>query len=200
MSGLSSLWRARWSKPALFIVCLTPVFRLYFRFRTDDLGPNPIEELTHVTGDWAMWILLASLSISPLRKIFGQPDLIRFRKMLGLFAFFYAILHFTIWGYLDKMLNIEEMWEDVLFRRFITAGMVSLLIMIPLAITSTAGWIRRMGGKNWRRLHRLVYISAISAIVHYWWIVKSDIRYPALYAAILILLFALRWIPVKRSA
>lgn len=200
MYNLSSLWRARWFKPAIFLLCLIPVFQLYLRFRADDLGPNPIEELTHVTGDWAIRILLVSLAITPLRHLLKQPDLIRFRKMLGLFAFFYATLHFVIWFYLDKMMDTNEMWDDIVLRRFITAGLVSLLLMVPLAFTSTTGWIRRLGGKNWRRLHRLVYLSAGAAVLHYWWIVKSDIQLPALYGGILMVLLALRWIPRKKSA
>jgi len=139
-----------------------------------------------------MRFLLISLAITPARRLFSQPDLIRFRRMLGLFAFFYGCLHLITWLWLDKFFQLDEMWADIVKRRFITVGMLGYLLLVPLAVTSTTGWIRRMGGKNWQTLHRLVYISAILGVVHYWWLVKSDIRMPALYGIILAVLFLLR--------
>jgi sulfoxide reductase heme-binding subunit YedZ len=164
-----------------------------------DLGPNPIETITHATGNWTLRFLLITLSITPLRRILKQPDLIRFRRMLGLFAFFYGCLHLTTWVVVDKFFDLHEMLADVAKRRFITMGMLGLILMLPLAITSTAGWIRRLG-KNWLRLHRLIYASALAGVVHYWWLVKSDIRLPLLYAAILVLLLSLRLVRANRTA
>lgn len=185
-------------KPVVFLACLAPLASLVYRFRNDDLGANPVEFLTHATGDWALRILLLSLAITPLRRLFGWHELIAYRRMLGLFAFFYACLHFSIWFWLDKSLDPAEMWADIVKRRYITAGMLSLAIMVPLAITSTTGWIRRLG-RNWGRLHQAVYISAIAAVTHYYWLVKSDIRWPAFYAAIALLLLGYRvWLRVQR--
>jgi sulfoxide reductase heme-binding subunit YedZ len=148
--------------------------------------------ITHSTGDWTMRFLLITLSITPLRKLLGVPSLIRFRRMFGLYAFFYASLHFMTWLWLDKFFDWHEMVADVVKRRFITAGMLGFLLLIPLALTSTAGWIRRLGGKNWQRLHRLIYISAIAGVIHYIWLVKADLRKPLQYAVILGVLFLYR--------
>jgi len=178
-------------KTPVWIACLFPLALLYYQFRTNDLTANPIEYLTHNTGDWALRFLLLSLVITPLRR-FGYPSLIRFRRLLGLFAFFYVCLHFAIWAWLDRGLEFQEMWDDILKRRFITVGMLGLLLMVPLAITSTKGWIRRLG-KNWQRLHRLAYVSALAGVIHYYWLVKSDIRLPAMYGVIFLVLMAARW-------
>ena len=136
--------------------------------------------------------LLITLAITPTRRLFSQPDLIRFRRMLGLFAFFYGVLHFTTWLWLDKFFDPHEMWADVVKRRFITMGMLGFLAMLPLAITSTTGWIRRLGGRNWQRLHRLIYVTGVAGVIHYLWLVKSDKRMPLLYGIILATLFLLR--------
>jgi sulfoxide reductase heme-binding subunit YedZ len=164
-----------------------------------DLGPNPIEYITHGTGDWTLRFLLITLAITPLRRILKQPGLIRFRRMLGIFAFFYACLHLTTWLWLDKFFDPQEMVADIAKRRFITMGMLGFLLLLPLALTSTAGWIRRLG-KNWRRLHRLIYASALAGVIHYWWLVKSDIRLPLLYGVILVVLLSLRLVKARRSA
>jgi sulfoxide reductase heme-binding subunit YedZ len=187
---MSSTARNALLKTPVWILCLLPLALLLYKFKTNDLTANPIEYITHETGDWTIRILLASLAITPLRRL-GLPSLIKFRRLLGLFAFFYCCLHLATWAYLDRMLDFEEMWADVVKRRFITAGMLGFVLMIPLAITSTKGWIRRMG-KNWQKLHRLVYISALAGVVHYYWLVKSDIRLPAMYGAILLVLMAAR--------
>lgn len=171
-------------KPLVFLFCLAPAAWLGWRGFEQDLGANPIEFITHATGDWTLRFLAITLAISPLRRLLGLPSLIRFRRMVGLFAFFYGVLHFITWLWLDKFFDPHEMAADILKRRFITMGMLGFVLMVPLAITSTAGWIRRLGGKRWQLLHRLVYGSAVAGVVHYWWLVKSDVRRPAMYGAI----------------
>lgn len=181
------------AKVILFVASLGPAAYLVWGLFNNGLGVNPVETITHTTGDWTLRFLLASLAITPLRKVFAQPQLIRFRRMLGLFAFFYALLHVLTWAWLDKLFDPAEMWADVQKRTFITAGTVGFLCLVPLAITSTAGWIRRLGGKRWQALHRLSYVAAAMGVLHYWWLVKSDIRLPALYGFVFILLMAARW-------
>ena len=174
----------RWTKVVLFILCLVPLAWLGWRAYKQDLTANPIEYITHFTGDWTIRFLLITLAVTPLRKLFNQPQLARFRRMLGLFAFFYGCLHLMTWLGLDKFFDFSEMWKDVIKRRFITAGMTAFLLMLPLAITSTAGWVRRLGFVRWQRLHRLIYFSALAGVVHYYWLVKSDVRLPLMYFAI----------------
>jgi sulfoxide reductase heme-binding subunit YedZ len=184
--------RIRLLKAAVWIACLTPLALLVWRGFNFDLGGNPIEKITHETGDWALRLLLITLAITPVRKTFGRPELIRFRRLLGLFAFFYAVLHVLTWLWLDMEFDMRELVADVQKRPFIAAGTVAFLSLAPLAITSTAGWIRRLGGRRWQMLHRLIYLSAAAAVVHYYWLVKSDIRLPALYGAIFVLLMLWR--------
>jgi sulfoxide reductase heme-binding subunit YedZ len=167
---------------------------------TQNLGANPIEKITHATGDWTLRFLLITLSITPLRKVLRVPSLIKFRRMLGLFAFFYACLHFTTYIWLDKFFNLHEMLADVAKRKFITVGFTAFVLLIPLAATSTAGWIRRLGGKRWQALHRLIYFSAIAGVIHYVWLVKADIREPLEYGAILALLLGYRLVMWIRSS
>jgi sulfoxide reductase heme-binding subunit YedZ len=176
--------KRRWTKVLVFAAGLAPVFWLCWRAWNQDLTANPIEFITRYTGDWTIRFLVLTLAVTPLRKVLGLPDLIRFRRMIGLYAFFYGTLHFVTYIWLDKFFDLGEMLKDVEKRRFITMGFTAFLLMAPLALTSTAGWIRRMGGKRWQRLHRLVYVSAIAGVVHYYWLVKSDIRLPALYGAL----------------
>jgi len=156
------------------------------------LGANPIEVITHSTGDWTLTFLLITLAVTPLRKITGQLWLIRYRRMFGLFAFFYGTLHFLTYIWLDKFFDLHEMLVDIAKRKFITVGFAALVLMVPLAITSTAGWIRRLGGKRWNLLHRLIYFSALGGIIHYIWLVKADIRKPLQYGAVLAILMAFR--------
>jgi sulfoxide reductase heme-binding subunit YedZ len=184
----------RWIKPIVFLACLLPLARLGWKGYTGNLGANPIEVITHSTGDWILIFLLITLAVTPLRKLTGQLRLIRFRRMFGLFAFFYACLHFLTYIWLDKYFNVHEMLADIAKRRFITIGLTAFVLLIPLAITSTAGWIRRLGGRRWNLLHRLVYVSAVAGVIHYLWLVKADIRKPLQYAAILFLLLAYRLI------
>ena len=184
--------RSRWTKVLVFLLCLGPACRLAWRIYTGDLTPNPIEFITHFTGDWAIRFVVATLAVSPVRKLIRQPGLIRFRRMLGLYAFFYATLHFATWFGLDKGFDMHEILDDFTKRRFIIAGLTGYLCMVPLAITSTKGWIRRLGGRRWQLLHRLVYITGIAVAIHYYWLVKSDIRLPLFYGSLVAILLAWR--------
>ena len=189
-------------KIAVFVACLAPVAWLLWKFFGSTpgdmstwgvgLGANPIEKITHATGDWTLRFLLITLAITPLRKLLALPALIKFRRMFGLFAFFYGCLHFTTYIWLDKFFNLHEMLADIAKRKFITVGFTAFLLLIPLALTSTAGWIRRLGGKRWHALHRLIYVSAIAGVIHYLWLVKADIRKPLIYGAILAVLLLYR--------
>jgi sulfoxide reductase heme-binding subunit YedZ len=189
---MNKVLSSRWTKACLFLLCLAPLAFLLWGFFHNELSANPIEYITHKTGDWTLRFLLITLSVTPFRKILNQPKLARFRRMLGLFAFFYGCLHLTTWVWLDKFFDVQEMWKDVLKRRFITVGMTGFVLMIPLALTSTDKWVRRLGFVRWQRLHRLVYFSALAGVIHYYWLVKSDVRLPLLYAGILALLLGYR--------
>jgi sulfoxide reductase heme-binding subunit YedZ len=189
---MKKVWLSRWTKVLLFSLCLLPFLHLLWLVYRQDLTANPIEFITHRTGNWTLRFLLITLTITPLGAISNQPQLIRFRRMLGLFAFFYGLLHLTTWVCLDKQFDVGEMWQDVVKRRFITAGMTGLLLMTPLAVTSTGWWIRRLGYRRWQLLHRLIYFSALAGVIHYYWLVKSDIRLPLLYGAILACLMLYR--------
>jgi sulfoxide reductase heme-binding subunit YedZ len=189
-------------KPFVFLACLGPLARLGWKAYRGLLGANPIEVITHSTGDWILIFLLVTLSVTPLRKLTGQLWLIRYRRMFGLFAFFYAVLHFLTYIWLDKFFDMHEVWADVSKRRFITVGFTGFVLLIPLAVTSTAGCIRRLGGNRWRALHRLIYVSAIAGVIHYWWLVKADITKPAEYAFLLSLLLGYRvvaWVLQKNK-
>lgn len=186
-------------KIGVFLLSLGPISYLIWGAFSNKLGPNPIEKITHETGDWILIFLLLTLSTTPLRKMTGWNSLIRFRRMLGLFAFFYACLHFTTYIWLDKFFDFPEMVKDVGMRRFITAGFTAFVLLIPLALTSTAGWIRRLGGKRWRMLHRLIYVSAVAGVVHYLWLVKSDIRKPLQYGTVLAVLLGYRLVDWVRE-
>jgi sulfoxide reductase heme-binding subunit YedZ len=197
-NGFSKL-KFKLLKVAVFFAALIPLARLGLKAYQGELGANPIEVITHSTGDWTLIFLLLTLSITPLRRITGWQPWIRFRRMLGLYAFFYALLHLTTWLWLDKFFDVHEMVADVLKRRFITVGMTGLLLMLPLALTSTKGWIRRLG-KRWQKLHRLIYASAIAGVIHYWWLVKADVRKPEIYAVILAFLLGVRIVIARRKA
>jgi len=177
--------QSRYSKPVIFVACLIPLTRLAWKAFQGDLGANPIEVITHSTGLWTLIFLLITLSITPLRKLSSQPWLIQFRRMLGLFAFFYGSLHFLTYFWLDKFFDFNEITMDVYKRPFITAGFTAFVLMVPLAITSTRGWIRRLGGKRWNLLHKLIYVSATAGVVHFIWLVKKDLTQPIRYAVVL---------------
>lgn len=179
------------AKIVVFLACLAPLARLGWKGYNDMLGANPIEVITHSTGDWTVIFLLITLAITPLRRFTRQLWLIRFRRMLGLYAFFYACLHFTTYIWLDKFFDVPAMVKDVGKRPFITVGFAGFVLLIPLALTSTQGMIRRLR-KKWVTVHRLIYASACLGVIHYWWQVKADHRKPAIYLAILLPLLAYR--------
>ena len=183
----------RWLKPVVFLACLIPLALLGWKAYNHALGANPIEVITHATGDWILRFLLITLAVTPIRKLTGQLWLIRYRRMFGLFAFFYGTLHFLTYIWLDKFFDLHEMLHDIAKRKFITVGFTGFVLLIPLALTSTKGWIRRLGGKRWQALHRLIYFSAIAGVIHYWWLVKADIHLPLEYAAVLTVLLGYRF-------
>ncbi|BAU47137.1 sulfite oxidase [Sulfurifustis variabilis] len=189
----------RIGKPLLFLAALAPFVLLLARIFQDDLGPNPVETLNRYTGDWTLRFLLFTLAVTPLRQLTGWHLLIRFRRMLGLFAFFYACLHFLSWIWIDKVFEWEEIVRDVYKRPFITLGFASFVLLVPLAVTSTNAMVRRLGGRRWRALHRVVYVIAVGGVVHFLWQVKSDIAEPALYALILAALLGYRLWAYRRS-
>jgi len=181
-------------KPVVFVAALQPAAWLLYNAFWGDLGVNPVETITNHTGIWTLRFLVLSLAITPARWLTGFNPLTTFRRPLGLFAFFYGTLHFMTYFVLDHSLAFDGVWEDVVKRPYITAGFTAFVLMIPLALTSTAGWIRRLGGRNWNLLHRLVYLSAIGGALHYFWKVKLDTTNPVYYFAIVgVLLGARVW-------
>jgi sulfoxide reductase heme-binding subunit YedZ len=198
---LKKLLGSKGIKLSVFVLCLGPLGALAWRAFHYHLTANPIEYITHQTGDWTLIFIVITLAVNPARKLLRLPELIRFRRMLGLFAFFYGFLHFSMWIGIDKFFDWADMLHDVRKRPFITVGFTGFVLMLPLALTSTVGWIRRLGGKRWRMLHRLIYVTAIAGVVHYYWLVKSDVRKPLFYGALVGLLFALRagfWLVSRR--
>lgn len=205
-------------KPLVFVASLGPLAWLVWAGFTGNLSANPLSDLTNETGVWALRFICASLAITPLRRLTGWNWLTRFRRMIGLYAFFYGSLHFLVYTIVDKFAGLEfldgivawstarnlalAVWDDVYKRPFITIGFTALVLMLPLAITSTAGWIRRLGGKRWAALHRLVYITGVAAVVHYYWLVKADVSRPLIYAAVVALLLGMRvyWARTKATA
>jgi len=194
----------RVTKPLVFLLCLLPLAHLLagaFSIAGQGLGANPIEELLHALGRWGLKFLLLTLAVTPLRRWTGWNWLIRFRRMLGLFAFFYVVLHFSVYAVLDQGLDLDAIIEDVLKRPYITLGMAGLLMLIPLAATSTKGMMRRLG-RRWQKLHRLVYVIAIVAVWHFYWQVKLDTLEPTLYALVLAGLLGVRvyfeWVSQRR--
>jgi len=186
-------------KLLVFALCLGPAFVLTWKGFHGRLGANPIDVITRTTGRWTLNFLLITLAVTPVRRITTMAWLIRFRRMLGLFAFFYGSLHLMTYVWLDKFFDVHEMLHDIAKRRFITAGMTAWALMLPLALTSTSGSIRRLGGKRWRILHRLIYFSAAAGVIHFIWLVKADLRRPLTYGAVLATLLAFRLIVWVRS-
>ncbi|HEX9111279.1 MAG TPA: protein-methionine-sulfoxide reductase heme-binding subunit MsrQ [Terriglobales bacterium] len=184
--------RLRLTKAIIFPAALIPLGRLGWKALHDGLGANPIEVITHSTGDWTLILVLVTLTITPLRRLTRQYWLIGVRRMIGLSAFFYGVLHFTTYIWLDKSFDLHEMFKDIGKRPFITVGFSAFVLLIPLALTSTAGWIRRLGGRNWQRLHRLIYLTGTLGVIHYLWLVKADRRKPLEYGFVLSLLLLYR--------
>ena len=177
-------WRRRVFKPAVWLACLTPLAYLIYSLYLD-LGANPIETVTNTTGIWTLRLIVTTIAISPLRWLTGFNQLVNYRRLIGLFAFFYGSLHFTTYVLttfiVDGQFDYSGLVKDLTERRYIIAGFTAFVLMIPLAITSTAGWIRRLGGKRWNVLHRLIYITALAAVLHYFWKVKLDTTFPVFY-------------------
>jgi len=182
----------KFNKILLFTNALVPLALLGFDAFRDNLGANPVEFFLRTTGVLTLVFLLITLSVTPLRKYFGWNNLVKFRRMLGLFAFFYALLHLVTYSIFDKSLSVPAIAADVWQRPFIAVGMLAFFLLIPLAVTSTNGMIKRLGGKNWAKLHKLTYLIAILGVIHFWMIVKSDLKYPFLFAFILAILLGYR--------
>jgi sulfoxide reductase heme-binding subunit YedZ len=203
-------------KPLVFVASLGPFFWLVWAALTGNLSVNPLSDLTNETGIWALRFLCISLAVTPLRRLSGWNGAIKFRRMTGLFAFFYASLHFLTYVIADRFAGLDfpngiiswttvvnlgkAVWDDVYKRPFITIGFTALVSMVPLAITSTAGMIRRLGGKRWNRLHKVVYATAVLGVIHYFWLVKADTRRPLTYGAVVAVLLGLRVMWVRQKA
>ena len=199
---MRKLLATKWAKVVVFALSLAPFLWIGWRTYRGELTANPVEFYQHETGDWTLRFLVFALCITPFRKLFNLPELIRFRRMLGLFAFFYVCLHFLTYLGPDQSFSLSGMLKDVAKRPFVTVGFAAFVLLIPLAITSTAGWIRRLGGKRWQMLHRAVYASAVLGVIHYYWLVKSDVRKPLFYGALVAILLAWRiwlWASKKKA-
>jgi sulfoxide reductase heme-binding subunit YedZ len=193
---------SKWAKVLVFALSAWPLLFIVWRTYRGELTANPVEFYQHQTGDWTLRFLVFTLCITPFRKIFNLPELIRFRRMLGLFAFFYVCLHFLTYLGPDQSFSFSGMVQDVAKRPFITVGFAAFVLLIPLALTSTAGWIRRLGGKRWQMLHRAIYVAAALGVVHYYWLVKSDIRKPVFYGSLVGILLGWRiwsWTSKKKA-
>ncbi|HYD51289.1 MAG TPA: protein-methionine-sulfoxide reductase heme-binding subunit MsrQ [Gemmatimonadaceae bacterium] len=177
---------------AITTVALAPILWLTFRALTDDLGAEPVRELELETGRWTLRLLAATLAVTPLRRLTGWNALVKSRRTLGLFAFAYATIHLLLWAGADYLFAIDQMAEEIVKHRYILVGMATWLLLLPLAVTSTKGWIRRLGGARWNRLHRLVYVAALGGTVHYLWAVKKDTLWPLLYLATFAVLLGVR--------
>ncbi len=190
-------------KSLLFVIALLPFGRLFLFAFTDQLGANPIEFITRNTGDWTLYFLCITLAVTPLRRLSKWNWLIKLRRMIGLFAFFYACLHFTTFLWFDHFFDVNEMLKDVIKRPFITVGFAAFVLLIPLAITSTNGMVKRLGGKRWQWLHRLIYVITSLGILHYWWMKagKHDFEQPIIFGVIVAALLLIRifWAWQKRS-
>ncbi len=187
----------RWVRPVLWALVILPIVIIAIRLVLGRLGANPIEALEHETGRWTLRLLASALAITPLINFTRWGWLIAQRRFLGLATFYYAALHLTIYIGVDNFFNVSDIVEDVLKHLYITVGMLGFFLLLPLAITSTTGWIKRLGGKRWNQLHRLVYVAATAGCVHFLWAVKKDKTEPLVYAAVFVTLFAMRFVPAK---
>jgi methionine sulfoxide reductase heme-binding subunit len=182
----------KWIKIPVFLLCLVPLANLVWKGVQHDLTANPIEFIRNSTGFWTLVFLCITLSITPLRRLVHRNELIRFRRMLGLFAFFYSLLHFITYIWFEQSFDFQGTMQDVYMRPFITMGFIAFVLMIPLALTSTSGMVRRLGGKRWQWLHSLIYVSAIAGAIHFYWKVKSDVTVPVRFAVIVAILLGYR--------
>ncbi len=187
-------------KAVLFVACLIPVMRLGWLAMHHGLGANPIEYITRSTGWWILSFLMLTLLVTPLRRLTGWNWLLRLRRMLGLYAFFYVCLHFSIYIWLDQFFDLHDIIKDIAKRPFITIGFAGFVLLIPLAVTSTHAMVRRLGSKRWQALHRLVYVIAILGVIHFWWLVKKDITEPLIFAFVLAILLGVRAMWAARKA
>ena len=190
----------RFNKILLSVNALVPLALLFFDAFRGRLGANPIEFFLRATGVLTLTFLLVTLAVTPVRRLTGRNDLIKYRRMLGLYAFFYAVLHLVTYSIFDKSLDLPAIVGDVIQRPFIAVGMLALVLLIPLAVTSTNAWVKRLGGKNWAKLHKLSYPIAILGVLHFWMIVKSDVFYPAIFGMILLVLLSWRVFNYFRSS
>jgi sulfoxide reductase heme-binding subunit YedZ len=190
-----------WLKVAIFVAALLPLCRMVWLTASGQLV-EPLEFITRGTGDWTLYLLCLTLTVTPLRRLMAANWLVRLRRMLGLFTFFYAALHFTTFLWFDHFFDFGEMWKDVLKRPFITVGLLAFVLLVPLAVTSTNGMMRRLGGKRWQWLHRLVYVIAPLVIVHFWWMKagKHNFAQPILFGLIVALLLAARLVRSRSHA
>lgn len=179
-------------KPALFVAALLPLAALVAGAFAGGLGANPVETITHETGRWGLYLLLATLALSPLRRLSGWSGWLRLRRMLGLFAFLYVSLHFLTFLVFDHFFDWTEIWADIVKRPYITVGFSAFMLLLPLAATSTDAMVRRLGGRRWKRLHSLVYVAGTLAVLHFLWLVKADTREPLFFGALLLGLLLLR--------
>ncbi len=186
------------TKSLLFALGLLPAVLLGWQFYRDDLGANPIEAVTHSTGEWTLRWLLITLAMTPLKRLSGWYWPVRVRRMLGLFAFFYACLHLMTYLWLDQFFDWSEIWLDIIDRPFITVGMLAFVLLLPLALSSNRYSIKKLG-RNWKRLHRLAYVAPVLGVLHFWWLVKADVLEPAIYALLLAALLLMRLPPYRRD-
>jgi len=186
-------------KPLVFVAALGPFGWLVYNAFWGDLGVNPVETITNYSGIWTLRLIAITLALTPARWLTGFNPIILFRRMIGLFAFFYGTLHFMTYFILDQSLQFGGVWDDVVKRPYITAGFTAFVLMIPLAVTSTQGWIRRLGGRRWNLLHRLIYITALAAVLHYFWKVKLDTTYPVYYGILMGVLLTARLVQRARK-
>ena len=190
-------------RPALWLLVVVPAVWAVFALFTDNLGAEPVEALEHYTGEWTLRLLAGCLAVTPLIRLTGWGWLVPQRRFLGLAAFFWALGHLLVYIGIDKFFDVHDIVEDVLEHLYVTVGMLAFVLMIPLALTSTKASIRKLGGKTWNRLHRLVFVSAIAGCIHYLWAVKNDTREPMLYTAVFVVLIASRLVlrrPLRRQA
>jgi len=180
---MQDLLKSKFAKPLVFILCLLPMASIVWRIFFGDLGSDPVETITFATGDWTLRFLLITLAVTPFRQWFGLSALVRFRRMLGLYVFFYACCHFLVWFIIDHALSFGEMVEDIIERPYITFGFSALMLLIPLAITSNNAMVRKLG-RRWKKLHQLVYAIIILGVLHYLWLTKADFLEPGIYAVI----------------